>query len=748
MNGEAKYLLLDDHVGWHRVGDPTPEPELRSGLTVIQRERARSLILEPLPGPATTLPGGVALAAAFACPSALALSPPGCTSRVFVVDAGRAAVGELDWGGDPSGPGCAQAQFKVLPTIGGRGSLPRQLAEPRGIAVLSHGALVVADSGNHRIQIFSWPTLALLQVWGALDSLGRPHPGALPRQFRWPWAVAIARHPGGLDTVWVVDRGNRRLQHLQADGTFLGELGRGLLHDPIRMALGPAGEVAVVDRRGSRKAVVILFTAAGTVHEIAVPADPRSLTFDRDGRLYVGDTVGFVHVYVADPTTAWGLRRIGASPTELGGPVLDLVTLPGPGPTDVGLLAIARSAADELTPGVPRQGVWQLPLGAGAGYLRQGTLITRALDSGLERCVWHRVALAATVPPGTSLEIETTTAETHEPGPMAPSDWRRGALVGDADPDCLVPSAPGRYLWLRLTWRGDGRNTPAVDRIKVFFPRVGYLQYLPAVFQEDEESRLFLERFLAIFQTEFDDLDARLDRLWQLFDPDTVPAKDLRWLAGWLALTLEPELSESAQRHLLKTAFRAYLERGTVRGMERAIREHAAVPAAKILEHFRLRRWPWLNVAAPLNRSARLFSRDFYQRLQLGTYSQVGQFQVRSEPEPGLEPVDWEAHRFSVFFPADPYRSADTEQRVAAVVAREKPAHTQATLCPILPRLRVGVQATVGVDTVVGGISHLVLNHLATLSYDTILAGSPLARQVQAHGQTARPRAGFSTRLL
>jgi hypothetical protein len=80
-------------------------------------------------------------------------------------------------------------------------------------------------------------------------------------------------------------------------------------------------------------------------------------------------------------------------------------------------------------------------------------------------------------------------------------------------------------------------------------------------------------------------------------------------------------------------------------------------------------------------------------------------------------------------------------------VEREKPAHTEAAVCPVYPRLRVGIQATVGVDSVVGGISHLVLNHLATLNYDTILACTETDDELAAHGASFRPRTGVTTRL-
>jgi hypothetical protein len=180
--------------------------------------------------------------------------------------------------------------------------------------------------------------------------------------------------------------------------------------------------------------------------------------------------------------------------------------------------------------------------------------------------------------------------------------------------------------------------------------------------------------------------------------------------------------------------------------LEKAVQDYAGV-GAKVLEHFRLRRWPALSLALPLDGYTPLWSRHFYQRLQETAYSQVGYFRLTSHPEPALEPWDWGAHKFTLFFPAHPYRVEETKAKVAGIVRREKPAHTEAELCPVFPRFRVGVQATVGVDTAVGGITHAILNRLATLNYDTVLACSPVERRIRQFNSVPRPRVGHSSRL-
>ena len=47
-------------------------------------------------------------------------------------------------------------------------------------------------------------------------------------------------------------------------------------------------------------------------------------------------------------------------------------------------------------------------------------------------------------------------------------------------------------------------------------------------------------------------------------------------------------------------------------------------------------------------------------------------------------------------------RRAGALERVRATIEREKPAHTVYELCVIEPKMRVGVQSRVGIDSIVG----------------------------------------------
>jgi phage tail-like protein len=691
-----RYWLLDSVAGWH-VAPPSER---------ITFTAEGALMLDPLPGRGEPLIQEEAWkATGFVCPSALAADP--CGGRLLVTDAATHLVKKID---------LATLRVETLPAIGSEGSGPRALRTPRGVALLCSGVLAVADTGNHRVQIFGPAPHAQLQLW---DEPGR---------FRWPWGIAA----DACGVLHIADRGHGLIRRLRRDGTALDDLGAGWLKAPTRLAVSGDGRIAVIDRAS---AALVVFVPQSTEPWTSrkVP-DPRAVAFDDAGRIYVGDAIGLVHVFKPAARGAYELH--GAGDSAVPGEFIDLMWL-----ARTGLIAIIHQQLEDMAPSVR---LWKInPAGAFAG---RGTFTTQAIDSEINGCQWHRILLDGNVPLHASLEIESATSDKPDAAPA----WKRCLLAGGGDdPDCLIQSGPGQFLRLRLKFTSNRIASPQVRSIKAFYPRTSFLQYLPSVYQEDDDSRRFLERFLSIFQTEFENLDHRIDTLWQLFDPRSVPEEHFAWLASWLGLLVLPEAGWSLEkrRAMLTSAIADYRRRGTIDGVQKSVADYAGVPWTRVLEHFKLRRWPALSIAAPLDGSTPLWSRHFYQRLQESAFSQVGFFRLTGAPEPVLEPLDWGAHRFTIFFPADPYSLAETRKKVLRVVECEKPAHTSAELCPVLPRFRVGVQAMIGFDTMVGGISHLVLSEVATLGYDSILGCTVTEQQLRAFGTTVRPRVGISTRL-
>jgi phage tail-like protein len=149
----------------------------------------------------------------------------------------------------------------------------------------------------------------------------------------------------------------------------------------------------------------------------------------------------------------------------------------------------------------------------------------------------------------------------------APSDARYGTW------ELLFQAATGRYIQIRLELAGDGRASPRVRALRAYYPRFSYLaRFLPGVYREDEESASFLERFLANPEGILTGIEGRIALLQALFDARTAPPETLDWLARWFEVSLDPAWSEQRRRLFIAHAMDFFRMRGTVRGVELALR--------------------------------------------------------------------------------------------------------------------------------------------------------------------------------
>ncbi len=699
------FIELDAIVGWQADTEQL-SPVTPPGLAV---DCVTGQPREFMPSLATQLSYPIALAYA--------------NGRLYLLDDGvdRVKVLDLD----------RQKAFVTVDGFGGRGRDARHFRSPRGIAVLEDGSYAVADTGHHQVKIFSTYPNALLAVWGS----GKP--GAAPAEFNSPWKVVADR----CRLIYVADRGNGRIQRIRRNGSSDAPLTG--LTAPTGLALGYDGTLAVLDGPD------VLVYPPGRTSGIKLdhPAPSAScLTFDDSGCLYVGTSTALVYKYEA--TANAGYRYVGIGVTAMQAQFLDLLWT-----KEAGLIGV-------LLPHCATQPVLACIPVCGS-YLTSGTLTTLTLDSGIENCVWDRIQLNATVPLGTLIQVSTQTAAADDWGPnnpftpncslySPPNQNPTLTLTGD-DPDCLVQSPPGRYLRMRLQLQTNGIVSPVLKAVQIAFPRASYLQYLPAVYQEDDQSRVFLDRFLRIFQTTFDGLDRAIDAMWMLFNPLSVPDNWYYWLASWIALPVNPLWTEQQRRDALRRAGKVYPLRGTPAGIQQLVEQYAEVEV-RLIEHFRLRQLIVLSHGSgggvQLGSGTRLWSRDYYRRLQVGVYSRAGYFDLTGEPEPDLEPPAWGANEFTVFFDCEPYQVATTTQKVSQVVEREKPAYSKANYAPVFPRMRIGVQSTLGIDSRVGSYTPLLLGTTGTLDYDSILACSKTQYKLQPQQSSLRPQVDVNTGLL
>jgi len=152
----------------------------------------------------------------------------------------------------------------------------------------ANGQIVIADRYNHRIQIFT-------SQGGWIRSFGEE--GYWDGQMSYPWGVACA--PDG--NIFVCDKENHRVQVFHPNGTFMYSFGRlgcddGCFENPHYVSVSEDGDKVVVSDSGNHR--IQIFTPTGQ-HEQTIGREgtlngqfkyPRGVLFDREGFILVGDS--------------------------------------------------------------------------------------------------------------------------------------------------------------------------------------------------------------------------------------------------------------------------------------------------------------------------------------------------------------------------------------------------------------------------------------------------------------------------
>lgn len=269
--------------------------------------------------------------------------------------------------------------------------------------------------------------------------------------------------------------------------------------------------------------------------------------------------------------------------------------------------------------------------------------------------------------------------------------------------DFPVRNAPGLRLFLGGLFRSDGSETPLLDQVQVSYGRDTYAQFLPPVYRGDPPRADFLDRFLGPAQSVLEGIEGEIRDLPHLFDPASSPSGEppswLGWLSGWLAFILDEHWTEPQAREYVARAFELYGKRGTIEGLRRYLKIYAEVEA-HIEEPAREAKIWSLGDAGLLGFSTMLAPGPL-QGAVAGSTATVDQSHLTTGEDFGAALFEDVAHRFCVRVYCAELTRPGALEVVRAVLDREKPAHTTYDLCVIEPLMRVGVQARVGIDTIV-----------------------------------------------
>lgn len=214
-----------------------------------------------------------------------------------------------------------------------------------------------------------------------------------------------------------------------------------------------------------------------------------------------------------------------------------------------------------------------------------------AFDAREPDCIWHRLMLDACIPPEAEVTVWSRAANDQRELALAewqpePQPYLRGngselpfaprsskEIKGLGTWELLFQSARGRFLQLQIRLAGNGRTTPRLRALRAYYPRFSYLNhYLPAVYREDGESAWFLDRFLANVEGTYTAIEDRIAAAQMLFDTRAAPSEALDWLAAWFGVALDPAWDDERKRVFIKHAIEFFNRRGTMSGLEIALR--------------------------------------------------------------------------------------------------------------------------------------------------------------------------------
>jgi phage tail-like protein len=610
------------------------------------------------------------------------------TSGNRIIRAGLDCPGELVLPGDQGFPGLSVIQ------------------SPAGLAWGAHHWLF-AGCGDGKVLVLSTPELEVRDEW----------PG-----FGQPAYLACHR-----DRVLVSDTGARALRRFDWRGRPDDAFNQAVAPpagpgDPRGVAVATDGTIFVADAAAGG---VMVLSWSGVVAgaPIATGIAPRSLAI-AGATLFVSDAAsGQVLAFAIPGGKALGAVSGFAGPvTALAASDTGLFIKNGPGP------AYVRARM-------------------GSAYRTSGSVTVGPLDAGKQSC-WTRAEVDARVPDRTTVDVAWYTDSTPAPASVT---WTVAPSL-----DFLLDG--DRYLWLRATatTRHPG-TSPTLYQLGAQTAGDSYLDYLPYLYSHDPDqsglSALTLNqaqpadfgpgdlnylrllysrtppqgnetgRLLDLARSQLGGLEHVIDALPRSFDPATAPAEMLTWLASWMAFDLPPRLLDGTHpdevRRLLLGLAALYRQRATPRGLADFVEVYSGT-RPHVLEDFRYRPL-WVLGETALGFGTGIPDRDV-EGMLVGE-AIVGGTGPEDPATIGSALFESTAHRFTVVVPATSGQAVD-RSLVMKVVEAEKPAHTGFHLCFAGPRMRVGIQARIGVDALVAaGPDEMTLGGTSVLGAGNVLGG-------------------------
>lgn len=262
--------------------------------------------------------------------------------------------------------------------------------------------------------------------------------------------------------------------------------------------------------------------------------------------------------------------------------------------------------------------------------------------------------------------------------------WRQAGFIGFKD--VLLHQVKGRYLWFRIILKETRGKKPWVRQIKISFPKNTWLKYLPEIYEQDEKSASFLERYLGIFQSIYEDMTDKIEELPFLLNPWAAASEQLQWMSQWLAVENQELWTQGQLRFLLANGVRLYQYRGTVGYMKEILRLYTG-KEPYIIEYHQLE--PFFDGSTIKKQLTDLYGK--------------------------------EACEFTVLLAGERLEGKEQESMIRQIIDMTKPATMECRIVILKPYIFLGQYSYLGINSVLGQYKAFELNGLCTLPFSAIV---------------------------
>ncbi len=149
--------------------------------------------------------------------------------------------------------------------------------------------------------------------------------------------------------------------------------------------------------------------------------------------------------------------------------------------------------------------------------------------------------------------------------------------------DVLLHSLQGQYVWVMVRVSPLEGATCEIEGLRLEFPKYTFTQYFPEIYQENK----FFERYIAIFQSVYLDMEREVAALPARLDYESTNPETLLALASWLGIDTSAHVFTPEQlRHMITHIDLFQGGKGTKQALEQVITLVCGIQP-KIVERFR-----------------------------------------------------------------------------------------------------------------------------------------------------------------